>query len=558
MLWAAPARNRLIVKRPLFSGRCGPDVGAYVAGRFGAPMAEIDLSQYETPIRLRNMQAEDIPHVIALAQRCFPGMRPWMPTQLASHLQHFPEGQFVVEVDGKVVGSSSSLRLDFDEYDDAHTFKEISAEGTISNHDPEGLDLYGIEVMVDPDYRSMKIGQRLYRARKDLARRLNLRGILIAGRIPAYAGEADAMTPEAYVEAVMRNERDDPVLWFQLRNGFLPRRVLKDYLPSDKESLGHAVLLEWANIEYRPARGSQTRSARPIRITVIQYQMRKVDSWEAFARQTEYFVDVASDQKSDFAVFPELLTTQLLSMRHERDPGKAIRNLPPYTEAYIRHFRGLAVRYNINIVGGSHIVERAGKLYNVAFLFRRDGTIDSQDKLHITPNERRWWGIHAGDGIKVFDTDSGKIAINLCYDVEFPELARLSVEKGARILFVPYCTEDRQGHLRVRYCAQARAVENQVYVVTAGTVGNLPETENMDVQYAQSAIFTPSDYAFPRDGIQAEADPNVETVIAGDLDLEALRRHRKRGSVNQWRDRRTDLYDLRAAQEAAQEPAGTR
>jgi predicted amidohydrolase len=200
----------------------------------------------------------------------------------------------------------------------------------------------------------------------------------------------------------------------------------------------------------------------------------------------------------------------------------------------------------VNIIGGSHIVEEDNRLYNISFLFRRDGTIERQYKIHITPNERRWWGIEEGEKVQVFDTDCGKIAIQICYDIEFPEVARIATELGARIIFVPFCTEDRQGYLRVRYCAQARAVENQSYVVIAGTVGNLPHVHNMDIQYAQSGIFTPSDFSFPRDGIADECNPNVETVIVQDVDLEVLKRHRRSGSVVQLRDRRSDLYEIRA------------
>lgn len=517
-----------------------PDVGT----RMTDPQPAIDLAQFEKPILLRQMTTADIPHIVDLQVRCFPDMKPWTPAQLSSHLTYFPEGQMVVEVDGKVVGSASSLILDFDAYEENHSFKDISGEGTIRNHDPEGKDLYGIEVMVDPGYRSMKIGGRLYQARKDLARRLGLKRILIAGRMPGYHAMAGKVTPSEYVDKVTRNEIDDPVLWFQLRNGFVPQHVLLNYLPSDKESRGHAVLMEWSNIDYQVTPGRALRSSHPVRICVIQYQMRQIASFEDFQRQTQYFVDIASNNRSDFAVFPELLTTQLLSMTPERDPGKAVRGLTKYTTRYLNHFREMAVKYNINIVAGSHIVEEGDRLRNISFLFRRDGTIDGQTKLHITPNERRWWGIEPGDGLRILDTDEGKIAILVCYDVEFPELARIAVERGAKILFVPYCTEDRQGHLRVRYCAQARAVENQVYVVTAGTVGNLPEVENMDVQYAQSAVFTPSDFAFPRDGIAAEASPNVETVVIADVDLEVLRRSQRTGSVRQLQDRRKDLYQL--------------
>ncbi|MHB1261921.1 MAG: GNAT family N-acetyltransferase [Thermoplasmatota archaeon] len=502
------------------------------------------LTAYQKPILVRTMRPEDFERVIELQQTCFPGMKPWSTAQLQSHIDHFPEGQIVIEVDGKVVGSSSSLILDFDAYEETHSFKEISGEGTIRNHDPDGKDLYGIEVMVDPAYRSMKIGARLYAARKELCRRLKLKRILIAGRMPGYRGLKDKYTPAEYVEAIMRNEVDDAVLWFQMRNGFVPRHVLRGYLPNDQESLGYAVLMEWSNLDYQAVPGRAMMSSHPVRIAVIQYQMRQIATFEDFERQTAYFVDVAADKKVDFAVFPELLTTQLLSMTPETDPGKAVRQLATYTPRYLEHFRGLAVRYNINIIGGTHIVEEEGRLKNAAFLFRRDGTVARQEKLHITPNERRWWGIHPGSELLVIDTDEGKVAILVCYDVEFPELARIAVDRGARILFVPYCTEDRQGHLRVRYCAQARAVESQVYVVTAGTCGNLPAVENMDVQYSQSAVFTPSDFSFPRDGIAAEANPNVETVIIADLDLELLRRHHRRGSVRQLQDRRKDLYSL--------------
>lgn len=514
---------------------------------------DLDLSKFETPIVLRNATPEDFDDVIALQERCFPGMRPWKRSQLEQHHAVFPEGQFVVEVEGRIVGSASSLIVDLDEHGESHTFDEVTGGGSLGTHDPEGPDLYGIEVMVDPDFRGMRIGQRLYEARRGLCEHLDLRRVVIAGRMPGYREHAETMTPREYVEAVARSDLHDPVLDFQIANGFVPKRILQGYLPGDQESGGFAVLMEWNNIEYRSGR-RRFKAAQPVRICIIQYKMRKIASFEDFARQTEFFVDVAANYGSDFAVFPELVTTQLLSAIQEKDPARSIRELTRHTGDYVEHFQDLAVRYNVNIVGGSHIVEEEGRLWNVAFLFRRDGTIDRQEKVHITPNERRWWGIDAGSEIRVLETDVGPVAIQICYDVEFPEMARLAVDRGARILFVPYCTEDRQGHLRVRYCAQARAVENQVYVVMAGTVGNLPDSENMDIQYAQSAILTPSDFAFPRDGVAAEASPNVETVVVGDVDLEVLRRHRRTGTVMQLRDRRHDLYGVLDRRAAPPEP----
>ncbi|MDN4527665.1 bifunctional GNAT family N-acetyltransferase/carbon-nitrogen hydrolase family protein [Fictibacillus fluitans] len=509
-------------------------------------MSEVDVSKFEKKIELRNIQYNDIDEILELQRTCFPGhMEPWKREQLESHLDIFPEGQFVVTFEGKIIGSCSSLIINFDEYDDQHTWDEITDEGYITNHNPNGYNLYGIEVMVHPDYRRMKIGKRLYEARKELAEEWNLKSIILGGRIPNYYKYSKEMTPRDYVKEVIHHNIYDPVLTFQLMNGFTVMRINRHYLPDDKQSKEYATLMEWNNVDYLPHNTRRHfKTSEPIRITAIQYMMKTIESFDDFATQVEYYTDVAADQGSDFAVFPELLTTQLLSFVEEKSPSQSIRRLTEFTEDYIELFTGLSVRYNVNIIGGSHFVEEDGNIYNVAYLFRRDGTIEKQYKIHITPNERKWWGITPGDKVQVFDTDCGKIAILICYDIEFPELSRIVTDMGANIIFTPFCTEDRQGYVRVRYCSQARAVENEIYTVIAGTVGNLSQVENMDIQYAQSGIFTPSDFAFPRDGVVGECHPNIETVVVGDVDLEILRRQRKTGNVTQLRNRRLDLYEV--------------
>jgi predicted amidohydrolase len=248
-------------------------------------------------------------------------------------------------------------------------------------------------------------------------------------------------------------------------------------------------------------------------------------------------------------VFPELFTLQLLSTVESHDPGRAARALAELTPRYLELFGDLAVRYNVNIIGGTQFTEEDEQLYNISYLFRRDGTLGKQYKIHVTPNEARWWGVQGGDSVQVFDTDRGKVAIIICYDVEFPELVRIATAKGAKIVFVPFNTNDRDGYNRVRYCAQARCIENQIYVVTAGCVGNLPSVENADIHVARSAIFTPCDIPFARDGIAAESDSNIETVLTHDLDTELLRRARRGGTVMNWNDRRTDLYKVRWTEE---------
>lgn len=280
-----------------------------------------------------------------------------------------------------------------------------------------------------------------------------------------------------------------------------------------------------------------------MRLASVQYLMRPVASLEEFEAQCTFFIDAVSDYKSDFVVFPELFTTQMLSfLKPQERPQEAARELARITPRYLECFTRMAIRFNVNIVAGSQFVLEGEKLYNVAYLFHRDGGIDQQYKIHTTPAERRWWGVSPGSGLEVFDTDRGKVAILICYDVEFPELARLAAAKGAQILFVPFNTNDRDGYLRIRTCAQARCIENHVYTVISGCTGNLPFVENADVHYAQSGIFTPQDVPFAREGVAAECPPNIETLVVRDVDIEQLRRHRLRGTVQNWNDRRTDLY----------------
>jgi predicted amidohydrolase len=272
--------------------------------------------------------------------------------------------------------------------------------------------------------------------------------------------------------------------------------------------------------------------------------MRPVTGFDEFARQCEFFLDTASDYKCDFILFPELLTTQLLSCVQAKRPGLAARQLAEFTPQYLELFTEMAVKYDLNVIGGSQFVVEHDMLYNTAYLFGRDGSIGKQYKIHITPSERRWWGVNAGNRVEVFDTDCGPVAIQICYDIEFPELTRIAAQKGAQIIFVPYNTDTRHGYLRVRHCALARCVENHLYVAISGCTGNLPFVENADIHYAQSGIFTPADAEFARDAVAAECNPNVETVIIHDLDFEQLRRHRETGTVQNWNDRRRDLYRI--------------
>jgi len=507
-------------------------------------MDESELKKFET-LRLRTMTIEDFDAIVALQTKCFKGMRPWKRDQIESQLAIFPEGQNVIELEDRIVASSSSLIVDSSSHTDWHDWKVSTDDGFIRNHEPKGDMLYGIEIMVHPEFRGMKLSRRLYDARKNMARAKNLIGVIIGGRISGYGQHADKMSAREYVEKVMVKNLTDPVLTPQLSNGFVLKGLIPNYFPSDSESQGYATFLEWSNFDYVPPNRQQVlRPSSLVRLSAVQYQMRRLSSFDEFATQCEFFVDVASDYKADFLLFPELFTTQLLSTIKADRPGQSARMLAEFGKPYVELFRNLAIKYHINIVGGSHFELDGETLFNTAYLFRRDGSIDKQRKLHITPDERRWWGVQPGEALRTFETDRGKIAILVGYDVEFPELGRMAFDQGAQILFVPINADERQAYLRLRYCAQARCIENPLYAVLSGCVGNLPEVEHADIHYAQSAILTPSDFYFSRDGVAAECQPNIETVVLAELDLVLLRRHQRKGTVRNWQDRRKDLYRI--------------
>lgn len=497
-------------------------------------------------IVVRRATFNDVDALVALNKAAYPTLAEdgvvWNRRNLESHLRTFPEGQGVVEIDGRIVASCSSLvvSLGRDPYRD-HTWSGITDGGMFYNHDPYGDTLYGADVNVHPDYRGRGLAQKLYEFRRELCRRLNLKRIVLGGRLFSYNEYAERMSADEYARKVEAGEYKDPVLSFQLMQGFTLKKVMPQYL-ADPLSRNFATFLEWLNPDYV----ARLRKPRAIRVSTVQYQMRKVTGFEGFAQHIRYFVDVAKEYDSEFVLFPELLTAQLMSYLKTKTPLEAIRKLTTLTPKVDELFEKLAREFQICIIGGTHPIRTGKFIENVATLYLPDGTKHRQPKIHITPNERRAWGIEGGSTLKVFDTPKARVGILVCYDSEFPEAARYLTDHGAEVIFVPFCTDDRQAYLRVRYCCQARAVENQVYVVMSGTVGNLPDVENMDIQYAQSCVLSPSDFEFARDGILAEAMPNIETVITTDLDFEALQEAINSGSVRQRRDRRPDLFRFTA------------
>ena len=288
-------------------------------------MSKLDLKQFEQTVAVRPLRPADYEQVKALQAACFPGMEPWTRDQFGSQLAVFPEGQIGVECRGRLVASSSSLILDFELYKDWHNYDEITDNGYIRNHKPDGKTLYGIEIMVDPKYRGLKLARRLYDARKRLAREKNLMRIVVGGRIPGYAAHAGSMSAREYIDKVLSKDLFDPILTTQLSNGFVIKRLIPGYLGADADSRGYAAFLEWANLDYVPDVRQRFVPVAPVRVCAVQYQMRTVTDFAAFAGQCEFFVDVASEYKCDFILFPEIFTTQILSFVKAGSPAEAVR-----------------------------------------------------------------------------------------------------------------------------------------------------------------------------------------------------------------------------------------
>ncbi|MEO8184123.1 MAG: GNAT family N-acetyltransferase [Deltaproteobacteria bacterium] len=508
----------------------------------------------ERSVRIRRARPSDVAQIYACQEAAYQnyGSGGLCDERLLTlQIEAFPEGQLVAVYRGRVVGYAMSLIVLLDDDSPWYSYGEITGEGTFSTHDPSGDTLYGADIAVHPEFRGRGIAGKLYEGRLAILRRFDLRRMVAGGRIPGYREYAGRMSAEEYIERVTRGELKDPALSAHLKAGYRVLGLHMGYL-HDAQSVNYATLLELSNPGYRPARrriaaSPMKRPIRKIRVCAAQYEMRNVKSWHDFEQQVAFFVATAEQYHCHFLVFPELFTLQLFSLFDSRmEPRAAIAKLAGWTDLYREMFSGMAKRSGLFIVGGSHPVAIGDEIRNTAHLFSPSGNYYTQDKLHVTPNERSEYGISPGEGIKLFETSHARIAISVCYDVEFPELARLQTLAGAEIMFVPFSTDEIRAYQRVRYCGHARAVENVIYVVLSGNVGNLTQVENFLINYGETVICTPSDFAFPTDAVAARSHSDTETVVIGDLDLAVLQEVREVGSVRPLRDRRPDLYDLRA------------
>lgn len=277
-----------------------------------------------------------------------------------------------------------------------------------------------------------------------------------------------------------------------------------------------------------------------VKIATAQYDISFLENWSSYQSKVERWVVEAAEQDAKILLFPEYASMELASLFGEAvysSLSKQLAAMQSLLDDYLDLFRSLAKKYQCIIQSGTFPVKTdSGAYRNRAYLFMPDGQVDYQDKLMMTRFENEQWLIQKGEELRYFDTEYGRIAINVCYDSEFPMLARKQVEAGANLILVPSCTDTLAGYHRVKIGCQARALENQCYVVQSTLVGDAPWSEAVDVNIGAAAIYTPVDRGFPDNGILAEGKLNAVQWVIAEVSLSACGTVREQGQVFNYRD----------------------
>jgi predicted amidohydrolase len=277
-----------------------------------------------------------------------------------------------------------------------------------------------------------------------------------------------------------------------------------------------------------------------VKIATAQYDISFLENWQNYQTKIERWVGEAAEQDAKILLFPEYGSMELASLFPKEiysSLSKQLASMQSLLDDYTGLFRTLAQKYGCYIQSGTFPVEIGAGVYrNRAFLFMPDGRFDYQDKLIMTRFENEQWLINSGEELKCFDTEYGRIAINVCYDSEFPMLARKQVEAGANLILVPSCTDTLAGYHRVKIGCQARALENQCYVVQSPTVGEASWSEAVDVNIGAAAVYTPVDRGFPDNGILAIGELNKAQWVMAEISLSACEAVRQQGQVFNYRD----------------------
>ena len=277
-----------------------------------------------------------------------------------------------------------------------------------------------------------------------------------------------------------------------------------------------------------------------VKIAVAQYDVGFFENWRQYEQKIRRWVSEAAGQQAQLLVFPEYHSMELASLFGKdvyRCLDKQLEAMQTLLDDFLALYRQLAEKHRVIIQAGTFPVEIAPNVYrNRAWLFNPDGSCDFQEKLMMTRFENEQWHIQAGTEIKVFETDIGKLGIVVCYDSEFPHFARQMAEQGVALIIAPSCTDTRAGYFRVRIGCQARALENQCYVLQSPLVGNALWSPAVDINCGAAAVYTPVDTGFPDDGILAIGEYNQSQWLYAELDMEKMIQVRENGQVFNYHD----------------------
>lgn len=271
-----------------------------------------------------------------------------------------------------------------------------------------------------------------------------------------------------------------------------------------------------------------------IRLASAQYPLGTFGHWDDFGAKLTRWVREAAFGGAQLLMLPEYASLELLSLcppEVQRDERRQFAALQAYLPAYLDLHGGLARTHGVYLLAGSFPEEVAGRVVNRAYFFGPDGARDFQDKLVLTRFEDEDEGMAPGDALKVFDTALGRLAVNVCYDSEFPQLARAQAEAGAELLLVPSYTKTAWGYHRVRAGSLARALENQIYVAQSPLVGNAPQLAGAEFGSGAAGVYAPPDVGLPADGVVAQGELGAPCWLHTTLDLHLTRESRHDGHI---------------------------
>jgi predicted amidohydrolase len=271
-----------------------------------------------------------------------------------------------------------------------------------------------------------------------------------------------------------------------------------------------------------------------IRIAAAQYPIGQPENLTSWQAKVEQWVRDAAAQGAQLLVFPEYAAIELAAIDRSTasDLHASLRAVVALGQSIDQHYADLALRFGVVLLGGTRpFGQDDGQIVNRATLYMPDGQKGHQDKIMMTRFERESWDIKAGNSLRVFRTPLGMLGISTCYDVEFPMIARAQANAGAQVILCPSCTDSLQGYHRVRIGAQARALENQIFVVQAPTVGMAPWSPALDENYGAAGVFVPPDGDSPDDGVAALGAEGQGAWVIADVDLARVHRWRTEGAV---------------------------